>query len=337
MSNPNLTAQQLVTKALRKLGVVNRRTPVDQEQMQDGLEALWDLLDSFNRQNFMIPFQTRYTIGLPELKRLYTFGVNGDLDFTPPLEIINAQWLSTEGNYYNIEISRNSNMFVKNNLARDVSTGLPTMLYWNPSYPVSQIEFNMTPIDGYSLILNVLLPWSAEICPCCSDVDCDTGCVSADCDSGNVDPDNYTITTTCAIGDTGCITEITADMAAYLEGLCDASCTTEYTQDFVYSGDAQTYTATATLTPRTSPLPVQLSLTQKTEFPAGYQSLIVWNLAEQIAPEYDIEPSSIIRQEAASSKQHIKSRNNRSQNLRVDSALLRGTRYNVWTGTTTRG
>ena len=54
MSGTSMTAQEIVATALRKLGVVNRRDTINSQEMEDGLEALWMLLDSWNTQSFVI-------------------------------------------------------------------------------------------------------------------------------------------------------------------------------------------------------------------------------------------------------------------------------------------
>lgn len=69
---------------------------------------------------------------------------------------------------------------------------------------------------------------------------------------------------------------------------------------------------------RTVPNPVNLSLTEETEFGAGYQSMLMWNLAEYLLPEYPQDNGAVVQQiikEAKSSRDNIKTRNNKGRSL----------------------
>jgi hypothetical protein len=69
---------------------------------------------------------------------------------------------------------------------------------------------------------------------------------------------------------------------------------------------------------RTTPYATQLSLTETTEFPAGFQSMLMWNLAEALLAEYPQDNPAVIQQvvkEAATSRNQIKSQNARARNL----------------------
>lgn len=64
------------------------------------------------------------------------------------------------------------------------------------------------------------------------------------------------------------------------------------------------------------------------EFPPGYERMLRYNLALDLAPEYGKPLDPVIAAIAATSKANMKRANNRAEDLRVDSALL--TRTGVW-------
>lgn len=69
---------------------------------------------------------------------------------------------------------------------------------------------------------------------------------------------------------------------------------------------------------RTTPNPVQLSLTEETEFPVGYQSMLMWNVAEHLLAEYPQENPAIPQQiiiEAARTRNRLMNVNNAARSL----------------------
>ena len=69
---------------------------------------------------------------------------------------------------------------------------------------------------------------------------------------------------------------------------------------------------------RTTPNPVSLSFTEETEFGAGYQSMLMWNLAEYLLPEYPQDNGAVVQQiikEAKESRDSIKTKNNKGRSL----------------------
>lgn len=335
---PAVSAQKLVTMALRKLGVLNRLDVINQDDLADGLDAMWALLDEWSNEMFMIPFLTHLSFDteIVSSKRRYTIGSGADLNVERPVEIVEASWLDAGGSEWPIEIV-GIKIYTGNNPYKETDVGRPTQLYYEPSFPAGQIFFSSYPQDGDTLLLKVKHAFSAEICACCDGDECTTGCVDADCSSGTVDPDDYTISVAgCAAGDDACVLSGQNQMEAYLATQCAPTCDTTFEQDFSYDdgGGAITITATAVRTVRTAPLPTQLALTKATEFPPGYQSCIMWNLALALAPEYNIDPPPAnVTSMASKTKRTIKGRNSKPEELTMDAALTAPTdAFSVYSG-----
>jgi hypothetical protein len=66
--------------------------------------------------------------------------------------------------------------------------------------------------------------------------------------------------------------------------------------------------------------------------PPGYEDALVYNLAVRLSPEYGRPVSAEVAMIANESKANIKRLNQRPAYLRVDSALLPGGRFNIYTG-----
>ena len=170
---PNVTAQFLVKKALQKIGVINKLDPVvPKSDMEDGLDGLWQLLDSFNTQSMLIPYITHLSFPVVSNKRIYTLGPGGDFDVPRPLEIVSASWLDNAGSEWPISIV-GINTYVEGDPYKETSQGRPYTLYWEESYPVSQIFLEFFPLEQDQLLLKVKMPFSAETCPCCDSIDRD--------------------------------------------------------------------------------------------------------------------------------------------------------------------
>ena len=242
MAMPAATAQQICTFALRKLGVVNRQMPVQVDDMKDALDALWFLLDSFNRQKLMIPMYQTVSCTLTESKRDFTVGYGGDFDCSPPIEINSIQ-VNSGGVIYQVSPFNGVDAFLGISAYGDL-TNYPRTYIYNQSYPAQQLTFDAMLLVGDIVSIYGIFPFDASF----------TG-VGNDVDSTEV---------------------------------------------------------------RTTPYATQLSLTEETEFPAGYQSMLMWNLAESLLAEYPQDNPAVIQQvvkEAATSRNQIKSQNAKARNL----------------------
>ena len=319
---PSVTAQSLVEKSLRKIGVLNRLDIINDKDLEDGLEGLWQVLDSWNSQHYMIPYVTHLEFPVVSTKRIYTYGPDGDFDSPRPLAILDASWRDEAGVEYPIKMIQ-TQIYTEGEAYKSTTVGRPYQIYYEPSYPVSQIFLQYFPLDKDTLLLKVKLPFSAEICPCV-DFSCAGGGVDPLCPEGNVNPEDYNITVAgCSDGDDACILSGQTQMSDFLETQCTTDCNQSFTEDFQYdpgTGDI-TITATATPIPRTSMKPAQLCLTEKTEFPPGYQNLIIWTLSEFMCSEYNMPVPPIVAKEAAKAERRIKAINARPNELVPDNAL----------------
>lgn len=83
------------------------------------------------------------------------------------------------------------------------------------------------------------------------------------------------------------------------------------------------------------PLTKFSSLDAEFSFPAEYERALIYNLAIEVAPEYEREPSATVMRTAAKSKAVIQNQNtaNDLSLLRVDDSLIGTGSFNIFTGT----
>lgn len=83
------------------------------------------------------------------------------------------------------------------------------------------------------------------------------------------------------------------------------------------------------------PTPVsQLGLNDTISLPPGYQRFLRENLALELCPDFNVQPSPVMMQMAAESKANIKRANERFSDMSVDAALISRSipYYNIYAG-----
>lgn len=240
MAMPAATAQQICLFALRKLGVVNRRMPVQVADMQDALEGLWFVMDGLNRQGLVVPCWKSVSYTSDGSSRQLTIGDRGNFDTIPPLSIESVV-LNSGGTIYNLDPQQGIEQF--NSLTPYADEQYyPRFYSWNQTYPNQTITFSANLLEGDIITITGTFPFEAT-----------------------------------------------------------------------FSGAGG-----STATNRTTPNPISLSLPEEVEFPAGYQSMLMWELCKYLLPEYPQDNPAIVQQimtESAEALAAIMNRNSGGRNL----------------------
>ena len=147
-----MTAQELIKSALRVIGVIaTGETPADAE-LQDGMEALNMLLDSWSNEQLMVYYETEDTHSLSAGTAKYTIGSGGDIDTVRPVKInrafMRSGTIDTPINIIGEEQYRD--------IAIKTFSATSAWLYYNPGYALGEIY--IYPAGGGTLYLYSLKP-----------------------------------------------------------------------------------------------------------------------------------------------------------------------------------
>ena len=145
------TANQIITDALKKLGVWQKGETIDADEGADGLRALNLMIDSWSNEDLMLYQQVQRTKALTSSDGQYTIGDSGDIDTTRPVRIATAYVQDSGGNDWPIKII-NAAQWASISL-KTVDGTYPSYLYYRPDYPLGVINLYPEPSSGLTLYL----------------------------------------------------------------------------------------------------------------------------------------------------------------------------------------
>lgn len=149
------TAQQIFTKSLKLLYVLEAGGTPSANDLTDGLEALQDMLDAWSADDIMIPYITTENYTLTIGQNSYTYGTGGNFNASRPVEITAAYLRDSSGLDVPLEILNQE----KYNAITDKDlSAKPTGIYYVPSYPTGTVYFNCDPDAAYTLYVDTLKP-----------------------------------------------------------------------------------------------------------------------------------------------------------------------------------
>jgi hypothetical protein len=298
------TAKQAVIMALKKLGVVTRRTPPQDADIQDGLDALWLLFESLSAQNATIGFYQKFSFTLNTTSRTFTLGKGADLDMPYPLEIQSIQLVDSGGIYHPVTMVQGANYFQNTNPTMEARNGMPSQVIWNPSIPAGTLEFNAFFSSVYTLVVTAKIPWTTE----------NGSEAQSSLDAGQpVTASDYLVSvdqTTQLYCDDNCVLDVTQQMNDWLEDQRDIGIQDSYQETFNYNG--LSVVADATLRVRTKPNPIQLSVNKDMELAIGDLPMIIWNLAAALLTEYPQDDPSVTSMIISQATMHLAQTKNRN-------------------------
>ena len=145
-----MTANEIITAALRRLMVIHSGQTPTANQYADGLEVLNDLVSSWSADLNLVYEDTVESLSIPTGTQSFTIGASGDQISTRPLEIRVATL--TKGNVeYTMDIIDEKTY---RSFSNKGSTGQPFRLYYRNTYPNGTIYFEKTTDTAYTLNLH---------------------------------------------------------------------------------------------------------------------------------------------------------------------------------------
>jgi hypothetical protein len=142
------TALSIIEQALRKINVLGRGQPLQNDEAQDALKALNNMMSGWSAEGGMVFTQAREEFSLSG-SQSYTIGSGADFDTVRPIEIQSA-FVRQGGTDYPLR------QFSVDEWARigDKGTsGVPEAFYYDNNSPVSTIYFYPKGSSAYTFVL----------------------------------------------------------------------------------------------------------------------------------------------------------------------------------------
>ncbi len=134
---PDMTAQQIITSAYRKIGI-DRLTGT---KLADGLEDLQNMLSLWSIDGLLVPANVTEVLTLTSGQAVYTIGEDGTPDFNTirPNKLISG-FIRIDNNDFNVKVNLSLQEF--NDICQKNIEGRPRVVYYDPQYPNANLKFN---------------------------------------------------------------------------------------------------------------------------------------------------------------------------------------------------
>lgn len=150
-------ALDIITRALRSINVLGDGETPTASMAQDALDSLNDVLEGWATENLMVYVVQTESFPLVSGQDSYSIGVGGDFNTSRPEEITSAYTRSGEIDYP-------LDLWTADQFAtigvKDLTSGIPTILYYETAFPLGRIHLWSVPDNGMTLFMNSLKPFA---------------------------------------------------------------------------------------------------------------------------------------------------------------------------------
>lgn len=150
------TARGIIESSLRLIGALGTGETPQASDVNDGLETLNDMMDSWSAERLIIPSMTRETFPLVASQSAYTMGSGGDFDTSRPIYIETI--LVQESASFEIPVKMLNSKQWSQILDKTVTSTLPTRFYVEPNNPLITINLFPVPSAVKTLVINSQKP-----------------------------------------------------------------------------------------------------------------------------------------------------------------------------------
>lgn len=144
------TALDIITAAMKALGVLAAGETVSSEDAADGLLVLNRVLGSVSAQGVHLFYRPHEALNLIAGDGDYSIGTGGDFNTARPNRIIQAFIRDAGNSDHEVKVRPISEYWT---LGNKLSSTRPTRLYYDPTYPTGTIYFNSVPSEAEALHL----------------------------------------------------------------------------------------------------------------------------------------------------------------------------------------
>lgn len=145
------TAQDIITKAFRKCGILTMNQTPTSDMVNDALDALNDMLASWAAQHSLLCYARKWeTFTLTGGTYKYTMGSGGNFNTTRPVAIVGAY--VTVGNA-DLPVKVIPDVVYNEDIIVKSAPGVPNWLAYDNAYPLCNIVMYPSPAGAYPLFL----------------------------------------------------------------------------------------------------------------------------------------------------------------------------------------
>lgn len=131
------TTGDLITLALRNIGVLAAGEPASDEDMDDALAIAQEMIEAWSIEKLMVPAVTHESFDISTVGAAgqYTIGSSGTLNTVWPFDVVDVRIISGDRHYTLEKVGLKK---WAGNPVKD-SIRIPTEFYYEPSYPLGKI------------------------------------------------------------------------------------------------------------------------------------------------------------------------------------------------------
>lgn len=144
------TANDLISRALRKVGILASGETSEGSDADETLEILNDILEQWSLEDLMVYYPTLISHALTAGVSSYTIGATGVIATTRPIEILNPAYLRTADGL-DIPIEVVSFETYQAQIQKATTGTYPSVLAYQPAYPDGVIYLWQSPAAGLTL------------------------------------------------------------------------------------------------------------------------------------------------------------------------------------------
>ncbi len=150
-----LSGKLIVKNALRKLGSTQSGEDPSADEMQDAIEVLNDMVDTWNSEKLPIPSMTVHPFNLVAGTQEYSIGPSADFDMFRPATIEQGQAFVQRGDIeYGLKVCTRDEWAAV--VVKDLNGALPWAMFYDRDTPTGNIQFYPIPDQVY--VFNLYAP-----------------------------------------------------------------------------------------------------------------------------------------------------------------------------------
>lgn len=144
------TAIEIITRSLRLAKAIGTGEALTGPEATDGLVVLNTLLQAWSLERLLVYQVLRTTHVLTAGDGNYTVGSGGNINIARPIHLEDTSYLTLNGIDYPLVLINEAGY---QGLAYKIQQGVPEWLWYDPKFPLAEINLYPVPNQGYTLNL----------------------------------------------------------------------------------------------------------------------------------------------------------------------------------------